>query len=388
MTPELALWAGRAVTPEGVVERVRVQVASGRISAVDSGVEPEPGDAVHADATLVPGLVDLQVNGAQGIAFDDPDADARRRAVRYHTCRGTTTLLPTLISAPLDALAAALERLAADVRADPALAGIHLEGPFLAPEKAGVHPVDALLEPDPAALERLIESGGGALALCTLAPERPGALDAIGRLLRSGVVCAAGHTLASAARMRLAIERGLSFVTHLGNACDWPGRLFDAEAGYRRSEPGVIGSFMSDARLRGSLILDGRHLDPGLAAALIRLRGADAVALVSDASPFAGLPPGEHRAWGMRARVHAGGFATAGEGLAGSTITLVDAVRVAVEQLGLPLADAVRMAARTPAHAIGLGERKGSLAAGFDADLLLLDASLRPVATYLAGKQV
>jgi N-acetylglucosamine-6-phosphate deacetylase len=359
-----------------------------RISTVDVGVDAAVGDDVYRDATLVPGLIDLQVNGADGASYDDPDPAARRRATDYHLRRGTTSLLPTLISAPLEALVPALARLAADVRAQRELAGIHLEGPFLAEGRAGAHARSALCDASSQAVERLLEAADGQLRMLTLAPEREGALDAVERLTRGGVICAAGHSQASRAQVGDAIARGLSFVTHVGNASSWPTRVFDPDVGYRRSEPGLVGAFMLDRRLRAGLILDGHHLDPQLARALVELRGASAVALVSDASPFAGLAPGEYRLWGMHARVHEGGFATSGEGLAGSTITLADALRVAVTRAEIPLERAVQMAARTPAEVLGLAERKGSLAAGFDADLLLLDASLHPIAVYRAGKSL
>jgi N-acetylglucosamine-6-phosphate deacetylase len=381
-----AIWAERALTPGGLASRVRVWIAGGRIAAVESGVEPAPGDAVHRGATLLPGLVDLQVNGAAGAAFSDADGAARRRIVDWHLRRGTTSLVATVISAAPDELVAALRRLAGDVALQPALLGIHLEGPFLAEAKAGAHPVAQLRDATPELVDRLLAASGGALRLLTLAPERPGALAAIERLHAAGVVCAAGHTRASYARMREAADRGLALVTHVGNASDWPARVFDPQIGYRRSEPGVVGAFLADARLRASLILDGHHLHPELARALVAARGPRALALISDAAPFAGLEPGVHDLWGMRARIDARGFATRGEGLAGSTIALCDALRVAVECAGIPLEDAVAMASAVPAEILGVAQRKGRIAPGWDADLLVADAALRPLVVYRAGQ--
>jgi N-acetylglucosamine-6-phosphate deacetylase len=380
-----AVWAERALTPDGVEARVRVTLAQGRIASLERGVGPRSGDAVHAGATLLPGLVDLQANGADGAAFSDADPAARRRALDWHLSRGTTSLVATVISAAPDELVGALRRLAQDAAAEPALAGIHMEGPFLAEAKAGAHPRPWLRDPDPALLDRLLEAGGGALRVLTLAPERRGALEAIEHLRAAGIVCAAGHTRAPYARMCEAVDRGLSLVTHVGNASDWPTRVFDPEVGYRRSEPGVVGAFLADARLRASLILDGHHLHPALARSLIAARGARALALISDAAPFAGLPPGPHDLWGMHARIDERGFATAGEGLAGSTISLCDALRNAVRVVGVPLPDAVEMASGVPAGILGLAQRKGRIAPGWDADLLVADAELRPVGVYRAG---
>lgn len=385
-----AVWAPRALGPEGELERVRLRVEDGRIAGIAEGVEPRAGDDVHEDATLVPGLVDLQVNGGDGAAFDDPDPAARARAVGFHLRSGTTSLLATLVSAPLDRLEAALGRLAGEV--DPAgpVLGIHLEGPFLAEAKAGAHERGALCDPTPERVERLLASARGRLALVTLAPERAGALEAVERLARAGAVVAAGHSLAELSTLRAAIARGLSFVTHVGNASDWPSRPFDDALGYRRSEPGMVGSFLVERRLRGSVILDGRHLHPELVRALVELRGAESVALVSDATAAAGLPPGRHRVGGLDLDLRAAGYATSaqGQGLAGSVIPLRAALAIAVREAGLSLATAVRMASATPADVIGASARKGRLAEGLDADLLLLGPDLDARAVYQRGARV
>jgi N-acetylglucosamine-6-phosphate deacetylase len=177
-------------------------------------------------------------------------------------------------------------------------------------------------------------------------------------------------------------------VTHVGNASDWPARAFDPARGFRASEPGLVGAFMVEPRLSGSVILDGAHLHPELARALVALRGPEHTALVSDATPAVGLPPGRYRIGGLDAELRADGIATAGEGLAGSAISLVDAVRVAVRQAGLELATAVRMATATPARVAGVAERKGRLAPGADADLLLLGPDLELRAVYRVGLPV
>jgi N-acetylglucosamine-6-phosphate deacetylase len=363
-----------------------VRCEGGRIAAVETGVEPRSEDVRHENATLVPGLVDLQVNGGIGAAYDDADAANRRRATDFHLRAGTTSLLATLVSAPLDHLEAALARLLGDVSTGGPIVGVHLEGPFLAEAKRGAHAAEPLCDPTPERVGRLLDVAEGALRMVTLAPEREGALAATERLSRAGAVVAAGHSRATLAQVRAAIERGLSFVTHVGNASDWPARTLDPALGRRVSEPNLVGAFLVDRRLRGSVILDGHHLHPELARALVELRGTDAIALVSDATPAAGLAPGRYRIGGLDAEIHAGGFATTGEGLAGSAIPLLDAVRVAVRQAGLPLATALRMASAVPAALLGLESRKGRLAAGADADLLALGPDLSLRAVYRAGE--
>ena len=237
-------------------------------------------------------------------------------------------------------------------------------------------------------MARLLDAAGPALRMLTLAPEQPGALEATELLVAADVIVAAGHSRARLDELRRAIDRGLSFVTHVGNASEWPTRPVDPERGFRTSEPGLVGGFMVEPRLRGSLILDGIHLHPELCAALIALRGVDQVALVSDATPAAGQPPGRYRMGGLEAEIHAGGYATAGQGLAGSVIPLVQAVRTAVREARLGLGPALRMATLTPAEVLGIDARKGRLAPGCDADLLVLGPELEVLEVYRAGTPV
>ncbi len=384
----LSLWAAKALLPDGEHASVRVRCVEGRIASIETDVDPLPGDVRHENATLAPGLVDLQVNGGDGAAYDAADADVRARATAFHLRSGTTSLLATLVTAPLDHLERALARLRADVSVEGPVVGIHLEGPFLAEGKRGAHASAHLCDPTPDRVARMIAASGSALRMVTLAPERAGGLDAVSTFSAAGAVVAAGHSLATLALLRESISRGLSFVTHVGNASDWPSRPFDAAAGFRRSEPNVVGAFLVERRLRGSVILDGHHLHPELARALVELRGPAAVALVSDSTPAAGLPPGRYRMGGLEAEIRAEGYATTGESLAGSVIALVDAVRAAVRLAGIPLATAVQMASATPAAVLGLSGRKGSLVAGADADLLAFGPSLELEAVYHRGVQV
>ena len=383
-----SVWSSRALTPDESLERVRIRVERGRIAELCSGEPQSPGDTVYPDALLVPGLVDLQVNGGDGGAYLSDDPDDPRRATAYHLRSGTTSLLATLVSAPLEQLEGALRRLAEEVTPEGPILGLHLEGPFLSAEKSGAHAREHLCDADPESVERLLGAAAGTLRIVTLAPERPGALEAVERFSSAGVVVSAGHSRASLEELREAIGRGLSFMTHLGNASDWPSRPLDPGRGFRASEPGMVGTFLIEPRLRGSLILDGLHLHPELAGAIVRLRGVGNVALVSDATHAAGLPPGRYARGGLETLVHPGGYATSGSGFAGSVVPLIEAVRVAVRAAGLSLQEAVRMATRTPAEVIGLQERKGSLAVGADADFLLLDPGLAVRAVYRRGDLV
>jgi N-acetylglucosamine-6-phosphate deacetylase len=383
-----SIWAAHAITPDATLERVRVQVEGGRIVEVSQNQAPDPGEALYEDGTLIPGLVDLQVNGGDGGLYGSEDPDEHRRANEFHLRSGTTSLLATLITAPLPEIESALARLAQEVASGGPVVGVHLEGPFLAAEKVGAHDRRHLRDPDRTTVDRILDAASGALRLMTLAPELPGALDAVERIADAGIVPAAGHSLAGLACLRAAIDRGLRFMTHVGNASDWPTRAVDPDLGFRVTEPGMVGTFLIEHRLRGSLILDGWHLQPEIAGAIIRLRGARNVALVSDATHAAGLPPGRHRRGALDLQVHPEGYATAGEGLAGSVIPLVEAVRTAVRLAGLSLKEAVRAATRTPAEVLGLERRKGILRKGSDADLVVLAPDMGIRAVYRAGALV
>ncbi len=385
--------AGELYTPHLMEGPYTLQIANGQVSALQPGLLSTASAVLDArDALVVPGLVDLQVNGGLGWSFQAGDRAHFDEIARFHLERGTTTLLPTLITAPAENLRQSLATLAQFCRESHpyTLAGIHLEGPFLAPAKAGAHDRTALCLPDAKLLEELIHAAAGALKLVTLAPELPGALELIPRLIDAGVVVSAGHSTATYACLQAAVAAGLTLLTHLGNASDWPGRALN-EFGFMGSEPGLVGAYLAIPQLAGSVIMDGFHFHPALLKPLAELKGPNHLVLVSDASTVTGLPPGEYQSGGLIANVHSQGFATSGRGggwLAGSVITLLPAVQRAVQLAGLPLTQALTLACQTPARRLGLGARKGHLRPGADADLLILnhDLSLRHV--VVAGQVV
>ncbi|MBI3958105.1 MAG: N-acetylglucosamine-6-phosphate deacetylase [Chloroflexi bacterium] len=382
------LLAGQLWSPAGFEESVQLTFAAGRVCAWDA-IPPHPPGADGVldarDAIVIPGLVDVQVNGALGWSFQAQHRAHFDAIVAHHLTAGTTTFLPTLITAHETTLTASLALLADYCAASPAatLPGIHLEGPFLSPEKSGAHDPAALRLPDEALLARFLAAANGQIRIVTLAPELPGALELIRNLTSQGIVVSAGHTAATYAQMQAAVDAGLSFVTHAGNASDWPHRAPRPE-GFWGSEPGLVGALLADERLSGSVILDGFHFHPALVAPLAKLKAPHGLVITSDASTVAGCPPGEYSGGGLIATVHAAGYATSGRDgrwLAGSTITLLEAVRRGVTLAGLSLHTAVELASAVPAHHLGLAERKGHLGVGADADCLVLneDLSLRCV---------
>ncbi len=386
--------AGTAFTGDSVLRDVSIVIDAGRIHAIEAGFSAPINGAAAIDARdglVTPGLIDIQVNGALGHSFQARDIAHFDAVLRFHISRGATTLLPTLITAPEDTLCASLRALAA-AAARAGLPGIHLEGPFLAPAKSGAHDPDALRLPDLALLHRLLDAatydGVCAIRMLTLAPELPGSAALIRELAKRGIVVCAGHSAATFDQMRAAVDAGLSFVTHAGNASDWPHRA-ENTLGFMGSEPGVVGAFLALDELAGAVILDGFHQHAALLKPLLRVKGRNRLALTSDASTVAGCPPGDYDSGGIAAHVDARGFARSlrgGNWLAGSTITLRDAVQNAVRLSGLAFSDAITLATATPARVLEL-VNKGVIAPQADADLLVWNERL-DIAHVIRGGQL
>jgi N-acetylglucosamine-6-phosphate deacetylase len=379
---------GQVWMPDGFLSNQTLTLNGGKVTDIQPAGKSAPtGEGIinAIDGLVIPGLIDIQVNGALGWSFQAEHQAQFDAIIGYHLSHGTTSLLPTLVTAPAETLLSSLSVLAAYIaRPKPvSLPGIHLEGPFLAPEKRGAHDESALLDPDIGLARQFEQAAQGHLKLLTLAPELPGALDLIEYFAEKKVIVSAGHSAASYADLHTAVETGLSLVTHAGNASDWPHRAL-GDLGFLTSEPGVVGAMMAEEALAGSIILDGYHFHPALFGPLVRLKGPEKIILVSDAAPVAGCPPGDYDSGGLRVTVHPEGFATSGRGggwLAGSIITLLTAVQRAVTLAGVSLHQAVMMASLSPARLLKIADQKGQIGPGFDADLVILnqDLSLRHV---------
>lgn len=394
----LAIHAGRLITPAKEMTDVLVGVREGVVCAVEpfrDELAAQYDTLVDAcDGIVAPGFIDIQVNGGLGHNVRTANDEERRAIYRYFLERGTTTLLPTVVTDAPDALERALRVIAGDVGDDdpdqPAIPGIHLEGPFLNTERRGAHPAEHLGVPDETLAHALCEAAGGRIAIVTLAPELEGAGCLVAWFAQQGAVVAAGHTTATSAVLLDACDRGLAMITHMGNVSDWPHRRLNA-AGIMASEPGAVGAFMISDRLRASLILDGYHFHPQLAGPLVRLRGPESIALISDASYVTGCVPGQYDDGVIPTTVHRDGyaFATGGGGwLAGSIITLERAIQIAVEAGGISLREAIEMATLTPARILGIEDRKGRIAPGCAADLVVLKEDLTVTRVFRAGHEV
>jgi N-acetylglucosamine-6-phosphate deacetylase len=351
---------------------------------VAAGTGAPPTDEVSADvvvdaqgARLVPGFVDLHCHGGGGSSFED-GADAMRAGLAAHRAHGTTRSVVSLVAAPVPEMARRLGIVAAVAREDPLVLGSHLEGPFLASARRGAHAVEALAHPDQAAVEALLDAANGTLRLVTIAPELPGALDAIGAFVAAGCAVAVGHTDADAAIAAAAFDRGATVLTH----------AFNAMAGIGARSPGPVGAAIVDERVTIELILDGRHVDAAVAQ-LLFTAAPGRVALITDAMAAAGASDGEYVLGTLPVTVR-DGVATVHDTdtLAGSTLTQDAAVRRAVLELGVDPADAVAAVTSTPARALGLDDRLGLLAEGYAADAVLLDENWRVQRIWAAGREL
>ena len=366
--------AARVLAGGGVLEPGWIEIAGSEIVAVGGPAPPRPPDQAFPHHWVAPGFVDLHVHGGGGSTFTDGDPEAARRVVGFHRAHGTTTMLASLITAPLDHLAGALGRLRALVGED-AIAGVHLEGPFLNPDQRGAHDAELMRAPDRSALERLIAAGDGALRMVTLAPELEGGIAAVERLTAAGVIVAIGHSDAGYEVTRAAVDAGARVATHLGNGMRT----------LHHRDPGPIPALLEDDRVVVELIADGVHLHPAMLRGFVRVAGAGRTALITDAIAAAGEPDGVYRLGGLDVVV-SGGVARLADGgsLAGSTLTMEQAVRTAVVA-GIPTPQALRAASSTPARVLGLADRVGTIAPGFTADLVVLDEDLLVQRVMTAG---
>jgi N-acetylglucosamine-6-phosphate deacetylase len=375
----LVVSAPRVVAGERVLSPGAVAVEGGRITAVLDELPPAADGHLRLDhGVLVPGLVDLQVNGYGGVDLAEADPDGWARVAAGMATAGVTSFLATFTTAPLGDLVAAMGRArAALARPGSArLLGVHLEGPFLSPARKGAHDPAAMLDPSPAAVDRLVDAGRGVLVLMTLAPERPGAVAAITSLVRAGVVVSVGHSDAHAAEVAAAADAGARMVTH----------LFNAQRGLGHREPGVAGQALADPRLTLALIADLQHVHPAICRVVLAAAGGRVV-LISDATAAAGMPPGRYRLGGVAVEVSDQGLPRRDDGtIAGSTLRLDQAV-ANVAGLGYGLADAVAAATRVPADLIGRDDL-GRIAPGAVADLAWLGDDLHAIATWVGGALV
>ncbi len=348
------------------------------ITAVGSGEAPDAAERIDLEgARLTPGFVDMHGHGGGGHAFDDGGADLAA-ALATHRAHGVTRSVVSLVANPLAALRSSLAEIAEVAASDPLVLGTHLEGPFLAPGRRGAHHADYLREPDLVDVQQLIDAAHGTLRQITIAPELPGADDAIDALVAAGVRVAVGHTEADFETAARAFDRGASILTH----------AFNAMNGIHHREPGPVIAAMSDERVTLEVILDGYHVHDAIAA-LAFDEAPGRVALITDAMAAAGSADGDYRLGSLNVTVRDGLALLSGtETIAGSTLTLDAALRRAVDIVGLPWPEAVGAVTAVPARVLGYGDRLGLLEPGYAADAVALDADGRVTGVWAAGARL
>jgi N-acetylglucosamine-6-phosphate deacetylase len=376
-TPARVLTGGRVVTPEGVLTDAWVHVDGGAIVEVtpDRPAASAPVTDLEG-AWLLPGFIDLHVHGGGGHDATH-SSQAMEDAVAFHRRHGTTATLVSLMTAPLDALAEQLAWAAELSRRGPTprghVLGAHLEGPFLSPRRAGAQNPAHMLAPDGAVLDRLLHAAAGALRMMTIAPELEGALPLIARLREQNVIAALGHSDAGYEEATAAIGAGANHVTH----------LFNAMPALQHRSPGLVGAAL-EADLTCELINDGRHLHPAILALVAR--AISRPILVTDAIAATGADDGTFSLAGQEVRVTDGeARLTATGSLAGSTLTMSEALRRAAHDSGLGIERASAAASAHPARVLGLDASLGSVAPGRRADLVVLDDDLQVTAVMAGG---
>ncbi len=370
---------GRVLGDDGFLDDRAVLIDGGRIVDVVAGDDSRCRSATRRELgghMLLPGFVDTQVNGGGGVLFNaEPTVDAIRAIGAAHRRFGTTGFLPTLISDDLDVVARALEAVRGAMEAGvPGVLGIHIEGPYLNEARKGVHNSEKLRGLDEGAIGLLTSLRKGR-TLVTLAPEMT-TPALIKKLASAGVVVSAGHTNATFAEIGTALKHGLTGFTH----------LFNAMSQLTGRAPGVVGAALDDPDSWCGIIVDGRHVDPTVLRIALRCKRHDRFMLVTDAMPSVGAAKKSFSLQGRLISVTDGVLVDEDGTLAGSDTDMASMVKNAVRLLGLELPEAARMASRYPAEFLGLGAELGRIAAGYRADLVLVDERLEVQATWIDGK--
>lgn len=382
-TRPLLIRGGDVVTPDGVRRGFDVRVDEGVITHVAAALSPAGAEVIDARGLLVaPGFIDVHVHGAGGAMCESGEPDQIERISAELARYGVTGFLPTIATLAPEPLRAAVRAVADTAGHEPGarILGIHLEGPYLSPRRAGAQAVPWMRAPSIEEMDALQDLSGGMIRLLTIAPERDGAIPFIRAARDRGITVSAGHSDATASEMSLAVQAGVTHVTH----------LFNAMRELHHREPGILGVALTDDRLSTELICDGQHLSEQAIDLALRCKPADKIVLVSDAVAALGLADGEYELFGLRCTVGHGAVRLTESGqLAGSCLSLDQAVRnVRPWQPRLPLHDLLHMASRTPARVAGVDGVCGTIEAGKEADVILLDPGLRVVRTLRGGQLI
>ncbi len=380
----LAVTAGRVMTPDVVILDGIVLVEGSKILEVGSRravrfAEDEFTVVGAPGHLLVPGFIDVHIHGALGRDLMEGTEDALEVISRFLARHGTTAYLATTVTASPIATLQAVEALGRQVnRPQPGarLLGLHLEGPFINPEKRGAHPAEHIRRPSTLIFDQLLAHSDHQIKLITLAPEVEGGLELIQYARSKGVVVSMGHSNATLEEARSAISLGAGNATH----------TFNAMRDFSHRDPGILGAVLTTPHVWAELIADGVHVSPSAVNLCIQCKQSGRILLVSDAVSATGMPDGQYRLADFEITLSGGVCRTREGQLAGSTLTQDQALRNVVRWSNRPLEAVLPMLTRNPARSVGLADRKGSLIAGHDADMVLLEKDLNVHTTIIQGE--
>lgn len=386
------IYASRILTPQEEFSDCVIVVESGVITGIghrdEVHIPPGAKDYVASGMTVIPGFVDVHIHGAGGHDAMEASEPALDKITSTVSRFGTTSIVATTVTAPIEDTCRSLAGLAQyirnhekcsanateNTRFGAEILGIHLEGPFINPRRRGVHPVESIVQPSVEIFEKFRAAAGGYLRIVTIAPELPGALALIAAAVADGVVVGIGHTDADYAQARAAIRAGARHAVH----------VYNAMRPFTHRDPGIISAVLTDTDVTAEIIADGIHVAGPAIQILLGTKGFDTVLLVSDGTAATGMRDGSYRLGNFEVTVKDGVCRNSEGKLAGSTLTIDRALRFVVE-IGVPLADAVRMATILPARRLGLAGKKGILAVGADADLVVLTPDLQVAGVMTRG---
>ena len=372
--------------PDRIEHDINLIIEGGRIRDITRTTRSNSNVNDAREHIVAPGFIDIHVHGAQRADTMDGSVKSLRTMARFFAQHGVTGFLPTTMTAVSGDIVAALRAIKRVTTAPPhpnplppgegtaRILGAHVEGPFVNPKRCGAQPPEFMRPADPR--EYLPWFDMGIVKLITVAPEMPGVMDLIAHATQRNIAVAIGHTDATYEQAQTAFAAGANQCTH----------TFNAMRGLHHREPGALGAVMANTSVFAQLIADNVHVHPGAMAALYRCKGADKIAVITDAMEAAGGGDGEFKLGAHRVFVRNSVARLKNGALAGSTLTMDAAFRNIIAATGCSLVEASRMCSHTPACTIGLGERKGLIAPGYDADLVFLDQDLRVVRTLVGGE--
>ena len=382
-TQPIVLVNATIITPFRIVHDECILVENGKISQLavkDKLVLPPNAKVIDINGMIItPGFVDLHVHGAIGYSFNTADETTFNAISKFSLEHGTTLLLATLYLDEKKMLVKTIQNLARHCKqnqSESIIFGIHLEGPFINRKMKGALNEDYIVEPNADEWSLLRKAGGSFIKLMTIAPELPGSHDVMRLVAQDGVVLSIAHSQARYEDIEIAIDNGLSQVTH----------IFNAMHPVHHREPGVLTGALLNRELKVHLIADGIHVHPAVIKLLYKLKGPEGIILITDAISATGTKNSIFQIAGKKVKIKNGRALLDDNTLAGSIVTLEKAVKVMVEKVGIPITEAVRMASLNPARVLGLDHKKGILAIGKDADLVVMNKDFDVQMTIVDGQ--